>query len=291
MAIGQTQTQSGLATMMGQMPVRNQLVTQQQKAARALQLQQAVAGLPAQQAPVTRQQVGTIAGQMGEAAGQAQVGQAKEAIEMAGQAARLGQQETALAGQQRLAQMGTLAQQEAMDQTSRLAKIDQAAKKEIFDDTLQFKKDEADRTLYNERQLMDYAIMSANREEAFRNWEQKAKQYSERNLRMLEVAAAKVEQALRTGATENKQKLDQQQKLQLAQIQRDIQNRIAKAKAKAENIKMMAGAASGIMTAAGTALLATPAAPVGVGLMAAAPAVAGAGNVYAEQQGREQAGV
>lgn len=292
MALGQTQVQSGLAALAGQMPVRNQQIAQQQKAARALQLQQAVAGLPPQQAPITREQVGTIAGQMTQAAGQQQVGRAKEAMQTGEQLAKLGQQETAMLGQQRLATLSGLAEQEAMDQTSRLAQIDQAAKKEIFDNSLQFKRDEADRTMFNERQLMDYAINSANREEAFRNWEQKTKQYSERNIKMLEVAANKVQQALETGYNENKQKLDQKAKLELVQIRRDIDNRLARARAKSANMKMMAGAASTIMTVAGSALIMSGVGTgVGIGLMAAAPLVAAGGGAYAEQEGRKEAGV
>lgn len=285
--LGQTATQSGLATMMGQMPTRNKLIADQQKAARALQLQQAIAAAPA---PLTQAQASEAAGQVAQAAGQQQIGRAQQMMQTAEQAARLGGQETALAGREKIAGLQEAARTESLGQAERLAAIDQEAKKELFDTELQIQKDANNNALLSARQLADYAMLSANRQESFDNWKQKSLQYSERNLKMLQIMEQKLAQAVKDGYLDKRQKLDQAQKQELAQIQKDLQNRIAKANAKKNNINMMAQGLSTAMTVAGSALvLSGVGTPVGVGLMAAAPAVSAAGQQYATQEAQKEA--
>lgn len=273
--------------MMGQMPTRNKLIADQQKAARALQLQQAIAAAPQ---PLTKTQAAQTAGQVAQAAGEQQVSQAKGMMQTAEQAAKLGMQETALAGREKVAGLQETARTESLGQAERLAAIDQGAKKELFDTELQIRKDANNNALLSARQLADYAMLSANRKEAFSNWSQKTEQYSKRNLEMLQVMQQKLSQAIRDGYLDKKQKLDQAQKQELAQIQKDIQNRIAKAEARKNNLNQMTQGLSGVMSIAGGALVASGVgAPVGVGLMAAAPLVSTAGQQYATQEAQKEA--
>ena len=283
---GQTTTQSGLATMMGQMPVRNKLIADQQSAARALQLQQAIAAAPQ---PLTKTQAAQTAGQVAQAAGEQQVSQAKSMMQTAEQAAKLGMQETALAGREKIAGLQETTRTEALGQAERLAAIDQAAKKELFDTELQIQKDANNNALLSARQLADYAILSANRKEAFDNWSQKTQLYSKRNLQMLQAMERKLSQAIEDGYLDKKTKLSQAQTQELAKIKKDVQDRIAKAEARKNNLNQMTQGLSGLMTVAGAALMFTPAAPVGVGLMAAAPVVTAAGQQYASQEAQQEA--
>jgi len=274
MALGQTQQQKGLATLMGQMPERNKLVAQQQKAARALQLQQAVAGMPPPSVqPATKTQVAQLGGQMAQAAGEQQVAQAKQMMQGAEQIAKLGMGEAQLEGTKRLGVMQEAARKEELDQIQRLAQVDQKAKQDLFDAQLQFRTDAAGQKLFTERQLADYAALSANRDEAFANYKQKAVQYSERNIKMLEAMGRKMEQALKSGYLDDKTRLDQKAKLEIQRLIDDNKRRIAKAEAKGAQTAQTYGAIGAIMGAAGMAMMATGVgAPVGAGLVVAGAA-------------------
>lgn len=285
--LGQTATETGLASKLGQMPARNKLVAEQQKAARALQLKQAIAAAPG---PMTQTQVAQAAGQMAQAAGQQQVSQAQQMMKTAEQAAQLGMGERQATAREQVTAARETAQKQELDQMARLAKIDQDASNELFQKELQIQKDNNGRNLYSARQLADYALLSANNKEAFQNWEQKARQYSDRNLKMLQVMESRIRESLESGYLDKKQKLNQAQKQELATIQKDLQDRIAKANAKKNNINMMAQGLSTAMTVAGSALvLSGVGTPVGAALIAGAPVVSAAGQQYATQEAQKEA--
>lgn len=292
MALGQTATQSGLAAMAGQMPERNKLIAQQQKAARALQLQQAVAGMPAPSAaaaPTTRAQVAQMGGQMAQAAGEQQVSQAKQMMQGAEQIAKLGMGEAQLEGTKRLGVMQEAARKEELDQIQRLAQVDQKAKQDLFDAQLQFRTDAAGQKLFTERQLADYAALSANRDEAFANYKQKAVQYSERNIKMLEAMGRKMEQALKSGYLDDKTRLDQASRLEIQRLIDDNKKRIAKAEAKGAQTAQTYGAIGAIMGAAGMAMMATGVgAPVGAGLVVAGAATTEYGKAEGAKETKKE---
>lgn len=282
--MAQTARQSGLATMAGQMPVRNQELADQQRAARTLQLQQAVAKLTPQQAPTAAQAAGmgaTMAGQ----AGQEQVGRATQQVEAAGQMARLGQQEATLAGQQKLGAMQEAARKEELSQVERLAKIDAAAKTELFDKELTFRKDAANQTLFSERQLADYKKQSVASDEQFKNWANTAQNMHTRNLASLEAIYRKLLEVEENDFTVNQQKLNQQARKEIEQLKIDTEKRIAKAKAKAQNTTAMWGAIGTLGGAAVGALVAGPG-----GAVAGAKAGAALGGPLGGLFGAQQAG-
>lgn len=278
--MAETLTQRGLAGLAAQMPVRNQAIADQQKAARLLQLQQSIAQLPTGTAP-TAQQAAGMGTAMAQQAGAEQVNRAQEMVKQSAQLGQLGQQEQQLAGQQQLAAAQQAGQQESLDQASRLAALDASAKKELFDNQLQFKKDEANRTLFNERQLADYKMMTASRAEDFKNWSTRSQQVHDRNVQVLQTVSAKLEEAIKQQYSLGKQKQDQALTNELIQLKRDNDMRLAKAQANAANTAAMWGAlGSAAMMAGGVALTATGAgAAVGVPLIAA-----GAGASYYGQQ-------
>ena len=273
--------------MLGRMPVRNEDIAQQQRAARAIQLQQSIAALPAGQPLPGPQQAAAVGGQMAAEAGKQQVAQATAGLQTAQQAGRLALGEQQLTGAASIQAQQERARQETLGQTAKLAAIDSAAKQELVDQELQIRKDSQDRALFSTRQLADYAALSTNADEALANWSQKAQLYSKRNLQLLEASYNKVEQALKTGYLDKKTKLDRQSQMELMQIKRDMEQRIAKAKAKAGNIRMMTGAVSGLMQAGAAVAYATGAgAPLAVGLQAGAVGVQTMGEREAAKQER-----
>ena len=284
--MAETATQAGLAGLASQMPVRNKAIADQQRAARMLQLQQAVSQLAPQQAPTAAQAAGmgaTIAMQ----SGAEQVQRAQQTTQQAAQLGKLGQQETALTNLQTTGALQQQAQQESLDQATRLASLDDAAKREMFDSQLQFKKDQADNTLFSERQLADYKRLSAQGDEDLKNWAQRSNQLHARNVQVLQAISDRLNEALTSDYLKGRQKLDQQTKLELAQMKRDNDIRLAKARADAANTGAMWGALGGAATMAGGALIATGVgAPVGIGLMAA-----GAGaSYYGSQEAAKKGG-
>jgi predicted nucleic acid-binding protein len=284
--MAETQTQRGLAGLAANMPVRNKLIADQQKAARALQLQQAVAGMTPQQTatPAQAAQMGAaIAGE----AGKQQVSQAGQMVESAGQMAKLGQQETALAGGEKLGGMQLAAQKESLGQAERLAALDDRAKREVFDAELQFKKDAADQTQFTQRQLLDYARVNAKSDDEFKTWSQRAQQASRRNIQVLETINNRLEETLRSGYVKGKQKLDQESRLELTRLKRANDEAIARARANGANTAMAGQAIGGVMTAVGTGLiLSGVGTPVGVGLMVGGTAL----SAYSAQEGARQQG-
>jgi hypothetical protein len=283
--MAETLTQSGLATMAGQMPIRNREIAEQQKAARLLQLQQAVSQMGPQQmgTPQQAQQMG--ASMAGQAAAE-KVGRAQEMIQTSSQLGKMGQRETQLAAQKELGALQSQAQQEQLNQTARLAALDDSAKREMFDAELQFKKDQANNTLFSERQLADYQRLKASRSQDFQNWAQRAEQLHARNVATLEMINARINEALQQEYRTGKQKLDQETTRQLGEMKRDVEMRLAKARAKAANTAASWGAVGSVLTAAGTAAMFVPGGQlIGAGMMAAGTSATMYGSQQAAKEG------
>lgn len=242
--MAQTTTQSGLATMVGQMPARNQTIADQQRAARMFQLQQAVSRMAPQQAP-TAGQAAQLGATAAATAGEQAVQQAASTLETTGQAAKLGLQSAALAGQQKLGAAQETAQKEQLGQVERLAAIDAQAKTELFDKELAFRKDANNQTFFSERQLADYKRQAAVSDEQFKNWANTAQNYHKRNIASLEAVYNKLAEVERNNFRVGEQQLDQAAKKELVQLKLDTQRRIAAAKRRA-------AAATAKWTAVGT---------------------------------------
>ena len=230
--MAETATSSALGTLAGQMPVRNQTIADQQRAARMLQLQQAVSRMGPQAAPTAGQaaQMGaTMAAQAGEQA----VSRAAQTVEQAGQIAKAGLGAEALAGQQKVGALQEEARKESLAQVDRLAKLDATAKKELFDNELQFKKDAANNTFFSERQLADYKRQSATSDEQYRNWANTAQNLHRRNIASLEAVYNKLAEIAKNDFMVGEQKLDQAAKQEIIALQKDTERRIRDAKERA----------------------------------------------------------
>lgn len=284
--MAQTQRQSGLATLAGQMPVRNQELADQQRAARALQLQQTVARMTPQQAPTAAQAAG-MGGAMAQQAGQEQVARAGQQLETSGQIAKLGQQETAIAGQQKLGALQEAARQQELSQVDRLAKLDAAAKTELFDRELTFRKDAANQTFFTERQLADYKRQSAASDEQLRNWSNQAQNYHRRNIATLETMYKRLSEIEENNYRIGKQQLDQAARKEIAQLRADTEKRLRDAKNKAAKTAQMWQAGGTIAGAVIGSIIPGAGTVAGAALGASIGGAVG-GMVGAEQAGQEE---
>jgi replicative superfamily II helicase len=190
---------------------------------------------------------------------------AAEAVQQQAKAQAVGrQQEAELAvgveqtrlGAQALAQRETLQQRKLALGNSlrtaenRLTALGMTTKQELFDSTMRFEQDELGRTMFNERQLLDYAITHARKIEDFQNYEQTISQMSERRMRLMQVAQSRLEQALKQSFTEEQTELSQEAKLGLARAKAALEEKIKREKANAQNRASMWSAIGGTAAAA-----------------------------------------
>lgn len=228
-----TPRMKALQNLQAQLPAANQQVAAGQQAARNIQLQNAVKSAPTA-APIasTAQQTGAASAAQ---AGQQSVERVQNSVQQTGQLGQLGLGEQKLASESRVSGLQLGAKEQAMDNVQRLAKINEDAKQELYDKQMQFERDEAGRTLFNERQLADYAKSSALSDEQLKDYAQQTDQLSKRKLEAMEHAAKLVDSDLSQKYSVAKQKGDQQMILQINQMRRDMEEKIRSEKAKAAN--------------------------------------------------------
>jgi L-lactate utilization protein LutC len=148
-------------------------------------------------------------------------------------------------------------------------------KQDLFDSSLRFEQDELGRTVFNERQLLDYAVTHAKDIEAMQEYEQTISQMSERRLRLMQVAQQKIEQELRNAYAAEQSALNQEAKLALTRASAAAKEKAAKEKAGAQNRASMWSALGGIAGAAiGAYLGGPPGATLGYSLGSGAGGVA-----------------
>lgn len=272
-----------LQALSAQLPVANARVAQGQKAARDMQLQQAVAAAP-QGAPIgqTAAQLGTASAQM---AGQQAVQQAQQNVQQQGQLGQL-----ALGAQQQ--QLGAdvfqakgAAQQQEFEGAQRLARVSEEAKKSLYDAQMQFERDEQGRTLFNESQLDDYKRLNARSAEDLANYAQKAEQLSRKKIQMMEQAYKVINEDLNQKERLAEQSGDQMAKQQIAEKKAMVSAQMAREKArKANNDAKNQAMMTGVSVAGGIAgaMLGGPA-----GAAAGMAAGNAAGSVATSQQQAE----
>lgn len=244
-----TPRMTALRNLSNQLPIANTQLAQQQKAARAIQLQQAVKQAPTNvNTTQAAQQTGAAVAQT---AGQQMVENAASQVKQQGQVGNIGlaAQQDQFQQQQASARMG--ARQSAMDNVERLAKLDMNAKQELYDKQIQFDRDEAGRTLFNERQLQDYIKSSALSDEQARNYTQMMNQASDRKLQVMRRAYELASEDLQQKYQIAKQQGDQQAANEIYRIRQDMENRIREEENAAANKAAREGA---IGTIAGTAV-------------------------------------
>lgn len=244
-----TQKASALQSLVNQLPVANKQIAAGQQAARQMQVQQAVQkAAPTTQIAPTAQATGAA---VASTAGQQMIdtaGRTAQTQQQAGQL-QLGEQQQAAQQQTQGLQAGIREQQ--MDQLSRFADVSEQAKQELFDKQMTFRRDESGRTLFNQRQLADYAILNARNEEQLRNYSQSMQLASQRKIQMMEMAYKKMVQDLEQKSAMEKGQLDFESQQRMQQAINDMNNRIATSKRAAEAEKAKWGAIFGAFGKAG----------------------------------------
>jgi hypothetical protein len=261
------------------MPRQNQRVTTGLQEASKMGVQAQLGQLGQMgQGPLSVQQVqqagAQAAAQQGQATLQAQQQQAQKAMQISQQAAKVEAEET----QQRLREREFGIKKKANVLERQLGVYDEKLKNELFDKNIKFQKDELGRTLFNERQLMDYKIYSTKSKIEFRKFEQDMRNMSRRRIKMLDVSLAKIKQELKQQFDKDQLELNQEQKKRLLEAKAAIEEKIRRAKANAANNASMFSSAFTIIGTGVGAFFGGPA-----GAMVGAQIGQGLGNVAASE--------
>lgn len=238
-----------LQTLQKQLPVASRKIAAGLKTAQDLQMQEAVAKAPTGGAIAP-------AAQSTAAAATAATGtqQTEAAKQMIGQAETLGRAEL---GER---QMGAAAEVAAKEQAAtaeniaaveRLGKLNLEVRKDLFDKQQVFKKDQAGRTLFNQRQLADWAVENARSEEDYKNKAAMAEQLLARKKQAMKTAAEILEQNLIQAAAIAEQQKDFEKAKQILQIKQQLARQKARMQAEANN----AAATWGAVATAGGAVV------------------------------------
>lgn len=148
-------------------------------------------------------------------------------------------------------------------QKEQLASIGRDAKQKLFDARLQFETDEAGRKFSNEKQLMDYAVVSAVNQQQLADKLQLIEQAGKRELIIMEIAQRKIEQALEQTFASSQQQLDQDTRTRLVQMKQAFERAKARKERAAANRRLIGQA---VMTAA---IVAAPYAAPAIGVAGA----------------------
>lgn len=284
--------QSIFRNLAGQMPGQNkQVVSGLQEAAKS-QMQAQLGGAQPLGQPMGIRQVQQLGAQA--TAAQAQpILQVQQQAQQ--EAARLGQmslEDKQQQAQKQLQERQFNIQRGQRDMESQLGVLNKDLKQRLLDDQFSFQKDELGRTLFNERQLLDYKVATAKSGIELRELEQKMRQTGQRKLQMLKTAQAKLNRELTQEFQKGQQELDQEQRKRLIQAKVAIDKKIAREQARARNRGSMFSAIGTLAgVAIGGALIATGvgAAPgaaitsqaIATGAMAGGAAGGGVGSVLA----------
>lgn len=257
----------------------------QAEAARNLQIQQAVAAAAPASASTVVAPVRNLGAQVTAAGMQARSEQLAQTQQGLTNVGKLGLQEQARQFEAQGAKEKLTEQRTASDLETRLGRLDRTLKDRLVDAQLQFERDASGRTLLNERQLQDYASISARSEEDLKSAQQIAEQAWTRKLQLMQQASKQLEQSLqqelKKSETEKNNKLleeltSEKQALdaQIAEDTNKAKNRMAQFQAAGTVVGSGIGAVVGsIIPGVGTAAGAVVGGAIGGGLGTAAASI------------------
>lgn len=260
----QTAKAGKLQQLAKSMPQLNDQVAQQVRETNKARIQDMIRQAPPEAAtPQAAQQLGA---QQAQASGAAAVDAAQTTANQFGQIGQLGVQDASRAQRAKAFDQSMNLREGQLRFANQLNALDSKYKNELLDNQLEFKKDEAGRTLFNERQLADYKISTAKSAEDLRNYQQQVQQFTRRKMKMYDVALSKINQKIQQEREAGDATLDREQTMQLKLAKKAIQDKIAKEQRKAAKRAAIYGGA-------------------GMALGAVAGGVASGGNPAAIQAG------
>lgn len=200
--------------------------------ARQAQLQQQIAGAAPTAGAAAAQQIGA---QQAAQAGQIKLQAAQQTQQQTQQVAATAINQQRLEGMQALAAKKLGIDQRQRELSTKLSTLNRDVKNKLFDQNLSFQKDELGRTVFNERQLMDYKLANAQSDEEFKDYEQQTHELSDRKMKMLQMSYQKIQQSLQQAEGMREQQLSNEQKARLTQALQALQQKMAKEKAEQAN--------------------------------------------------------
>lgn len=267
-------------------PGQNQSLLNQQKATQQLQMQQALGGAGQKQSFRRTPQAQQIGAQAQGLFGQSQTKAAQDQLQKEGQVAGAIQQEQSFDIQQGLQKRQQAAKVRLNSITNQISSLNRDLKQDIFDNQVQFQKDELGRTYWNERQLADWKIKEAKSDEELAEFEQSISQEFEKKMALLKTAEASIRQRLEQEASKSEQEQDQALQQRLLSAEKELQKKMQKAQARAQRNAMImqaggtiagAGIAAAVVATVATGGLAAPVAAAAI--MGGAAAGGAAGNI------------
>ena len=182
--------------------VSNQIGTQagQQQGARVAGLQTAVQGADAGGQRLSAGAIQATGGQQAAQSGAIGLQAATLGQQRLGQIGAMGLQEQFMGNQQELANRKLQLDKDSQATTDKLASISVQLKNELVDKQTTFATDEMGRTLFNDRQLMDWTMQKAKSQQDLLNYEQSVNQMSQLRMGMLKQSKAVLEQAMTEGS-------------------------------------------------------------------------------------------
>lgn len=236
--------QSKLKQLAANLPVASSRIAASQKAARDMQVQNAVKSAPAG-APVTAA-AQTTGAALAQSAGQQQLDNNEQTAQAANQLGQLGQAEATQQSAGRIGDLQAGQRNQELDNLERFAELNRDVKEELYDKQMVFERDELGRQKLNDIQLADYTRANATSNEAFEQRSQQAKQAASRQLQMMETAHRLILADLDQKYTAASQAADQQAKIDIVNAKRAADEAMEKAKNKAANKSAAWGAAGSI---------------------------------------------
>lgn len=240
------------------------------------------AGIGQAQQPLGAGQIQAAAGQVAAQKGQAAVQARQQAAPQVAAQAALGQQVGERERGQAQFERALELERTVRQNEDKLFTLDRTLGNEIYTQNMQFQEDELGRAILNDRQLADYALVSAKSEEDWLNFEQTMTQLSKKKMQILDAAYKRIQQALTQEWQIGEQGMDQEHRKSLTLAAAELKRKIKEEQAKASNRASMFSAGGMLFGVAAAAAITVGSGgtltPLAAAAVAAAPAAGQAGG-------------
>ena len=237
-----------MASKLGmQFPRANEAAVQRLRAGQTIQAQQLAGAVASGAVPKPQgAQLDQAGAQLAQQTAQKATQQAAQTGQQMTQAAQLGEQAAANAGNIAAGQRAAGMAETARSNEDQLARLSLGVKKKLFDDRTKFETDEIGRTTLNSIQLADWAVVSAESAEDFKDKMQTIELAQDRKIELLKTGYSRIMAALDAEAKGTAQKMTQEAKQRMIEAQRAMKEAIRREQANKANNQMIFSTAVGI---------------------------------------------
>jgi hypothetical protein len=211
----------------------NQKAQQQRRDAQTIAMQRAVAQAP--QGGATTRPAQAMAGTVQQATGQQHVQQVQQVQQQQAQVGNMAVKKAASDIQNRLEQLKQGQQGSNLQENQRLFNQQQQLENSLFNERIQFRRDELGRLELNDRQLADYARLSGASDEQMRDYMQYAQLAHQRDMDISRHVSAMLEENLRFESSKRMQDQDQELVRRLSAEKKAMDEKIARKQAEIKN--------------------------------------------------------